>query len=198
MDTPLRDGLSGSFGCRVWRVISGIVLIAFMGCSSVQVDVVGSAPDVTEMGLADSRPDVLRVLGSALVRRGLRVVDAETAAYQISTELTWKSRDARGREPIESWVRGGVSGDPQYGGGAPWIEFGRETDYSLPAQGSAPSDREWTALTLSVASRREGRVVWRGTYKDWSVRHTDAAEWASWLENAASALIQRMTTRTLP
>lgn len=193
VDMPLSGGSPVRIGVVVCKVMAYVALIAVVGCSAVQIDVAGSAPETAEMAVATSRPDVLRALGSALAHRAVRVVESGIAAYQIWPEFSWGSGDTKRRGPSESWVRGGISGDRQYGGGALWLEFGRETDYSSLPRSNAQDDRRWTALTLTIVSRRDGRVVWRGTYQDWNAPRRDAAEWPVWLESAASALVQRMT-----
>lgn len=191
-----RRTLGGMFGRKSGWSLSCAMLLTLVACSSVHVEVEGAAPHVSEIGVTAARADVLRALRLELRRRGLRVVEAGAAAFEIRTELMQSSRDAAGSRPVESWVRGGVSGDPQYGGGAPWLEIGREVDYPENPPSGAPQERDWTSLTLFVVSRRSGRIVWRGSYKDAAAPDGGSSNWASWLEAATFALVKAMTKQS--
>jgi len=171
-------------GCvRGWGTLAGWLIAA--GCSTARMEVSGSPPAASELGLAVRDPVLRPPLARALDRCGVPVVEPLATRHVLHATITRRDLDGKWREPETTWVRGGDNAGL-------WIEFGRDVAYPPPDDFGGAPERTPATLTITIEDRWARRVVWRAAYADPKAPKTGHPDWERWLDDAAAALVGHM------
>ena len=167
-----------------------LLLLALVGCSSVEVSTTGELPRSGALALGPSDSPHAAAIARGFESSGLRFVEAANAEYVLRADIVWGARTPH--DPTRRRLLGsdGNAERHQFGGTGDFLE---EECLIEPAEQDLPQVSDRTPiLTISVEARDGGPTIWFGSARPTSPIGESDHALDKWIRRAVGTLVREM------